>query len=341
MTKTFQIINFGCRVNAAESNQFAQTLIDQDFHPSTIYDLPSIIFINTCAITNKGEYESLSKVRSFSNKYPKSQIIVSGCANFSRIKDLKNIILLNNQNKEETLQKITSAYSPQIKDKYTNDKKYLLKIQSGCTANCSYCIVPQKRPKIWSLPIDTAIDMVNSAVKNNYRHLIITGINLNLYKPGLFNLLEAILNKTPIPLISFGSLPLLCIDSKFINLLSTFHFRLSSFLHIPIQSGSNKILKLMHRPYTKEKIIKTFYNLKSKIYDLKFGTDIIVGFPGETDTDFQETYDLCKSLDFAKIHTFRFSSRPNTLAATLYRSSPKIPKNTLLIRSRQIRSLVL
>lgn len=338
--KTFQIINFGCRVNAAESNQFAQTLINQNIFPSTIDDLPSLIFINTCSVTQKGEYESLSKIRTLSTKYPQSQIIVSGCANLQKIQNLSNVIILNNQNKERLLAKTISAYSSKIKDKYTNDKKYILKIQSGCTVNCAYCIVPQKRPNLWSLPINDAVNTVNSAIKDGYGHLIITGVNLVQYHPGINNLLQTLLSLTDIPKISFGSFPLLCVDNKFLDLLSIFHFRLSTFLHIPVQSGSDKILKLMRRPYTQKDIINAFNKLKSvKINNLKFGTDVIVGFPGETNQDFNQTLNLCKSISFTKIHVFRFSPRPNTSAEELYKKSPKIPLKTLKSRSLLLRQL--
>lgn len=356
--KSFLIITFGCRVNAAESNQFAQALIDKGFTPlsskggvrRTEGFIPDIIFINTCSITQKGEYESLSKIRTLSTKYPNSKIIVSGCADLSKVKNLPNIQTLSNQEKEVFLNNPLTAYTPQIKDKFTKSKKYLLKIQSGCIAGCSYCTVPQKRPYLWSLPINTAIKIVNSALQNGYEHLILTGVNLNLYQPGFSNLLEALLTKTKIPFISFGSIPLLCIDKKFQLLIANYGSRITNFFHIPIQSGSDRILKLMRRPYNKEKIIKTFDSLKKITSPLvkggteggfRFGTDIIVGFPSETAADFQQTYSLCQEIGFSKIHTFRFSPRPHTTAEILYQKSKKIPQNIILSRSRQIRSLVL
>lgn len=322
----FKIFNFGCRVNAAESNQFAQHLLDQN--------QKNIIFVNTCAVTQKGEYESLAKIRSLSQQYPDHQIIVSGCADLSKVKHLPNIIIYS---QKDTLSPI---YTPQIKDKFSHSQKYILKVQSGCTQNCSYCIVPQKRPHLWSLPIGIAVDTVNQAVKNNYQHLIITGVNLAQYQYDLNNLLKSLLTQTTIPLISFGSLPLLCINDKFLHLLSTFNFRLPNFLHIPLQSGSDKILKLMHRPYTRKDIINTFDKLKSaKINNLKFGTDIIVGSPKETNNDFNQTYNLCQSIGFAKIHVFRFSPRPKTKAWDLNQKSP-VKQSDVNRRSRQIRSLI-
>jgi threonylcarbamoyladenosine tRNA methylthiotransferase MtaB len=340
--KTFLAINFGCRVNAAETNQWSQTLINQGFTPATIYDLPSTILINTCSITKKGEKESINKVKILHQKYPKANIIVTGCASFTKIQNLKNIIIYQNQDKEKILKKLKSSYTPKIKDKFSNTNRFLLKIQSGCTQFCSYCIVPFKRNYLYSLPISTAIKTVNQAVNEGYKEIIITGVNIDQYQYDLSLLLKSILDNTNIQLISFGSIPLNCITQDFITLYQQpkYKKRLSPFLHIPIQSGSDKILKLMNRPYTKKNIVSKFLNLKSSILDLKFGTDIIVGFPTETDIDFQKTLDLCRQIGFSKIHVFPFSPRPNTKARIIFENSPKISKETLKSRSQKIRNSI-
>ncbi len=351
--KTFLSINFGCRVNAAETNQWSQTLIDTGFIPLVKEGQGrlDLILVNTCSITKKGEKESINKVKSLHQKYPDSQIYVTGCANFKKIENLSNIKIFKNDQKEDLLKNLQSSYTHQIKDKFSHTNRFLLKIQSGCTQFCSYCIVPFKRNYLWSLSIDDAINTINQAILDGYQEVIITGVNLDQYEYGFSNLLEALLEKTNIKLISFGSIPINCIDDKFINLLSTFNFRLSHFLHIPIQSGSDKILKLMNRPYTKKDILNKFSLLKS-LPSLRevppsetrrgvgFGTDIIVGFPAESDSDFQETLNLCQQIGFSKIHTFPYSPRPNTKARVIFETSPKISEETLKSRSRQIRNLI-
>jgi len=353
--KTFAVYNFGCRVNAAETNLFAQSLIDQGHIPDQLN--PEIIFINTCSVTKKANIESLGLIRRLQKKFPDVQIIISGCANLKEIKNLSNITILDNSQKEKYLEDLNCAYTPKIKDKFSHTHRYLLKVQSGCTAFCSYCTVPLKRPYLWSLPIDIAVNTVNKAINDGYKEIIITGVNLNQYTPGFSNLLEALLIQTKIPLISFGSIPVLCIDKKFIDLLKKYPTRVSNFLHIPLQSGSDKILKLMNRNYT-QKIILEKFNLLNKINDsnskknnsprpvkggigggLKYGTDIIVGFPGESETDFQETFDLCQKIGFSKIHVFKYSPRPNTSARKLFLDSEKISKEILKQRSEQLRKL--
>jgi len=339
----------------AETNQWSQVLINQGFTPLVKEGQGrlDLILINTCSITKKGEKESINKVKQLHLKYPNAEIYVTGCASFKKIENISNVKVFKNNQKEELLDHLKSLYTPKIGDKFSHTHRYLLKVQSGCTQFCSYCIVPFKRNYLWSLSINDAIDTVKKAVDNGYQEVIVTGVNLDQYQPGFSNLVEALLKETKIKLISFGSIPINCIDNKFLNLLSAFNFRLSNFLHIPIQSGSDKILSLMHRPYTKKDILNKFGLLK-KIDNLpslrevpqrkrrgvgfSFGTDIIVGFPTETDQDFQETLDLCQQIGFSKIHTFPFSPRPNTKARIIFENSPKISKEKLKERSKRIRT---
>lgn len=335
-SKTFLSINFGCRVNSAETNQWSQILIDQNYIPTKTN--PDLILINTCSITKKGDLESLGKVRSLHQKYPQAKILVTGCANLEKIKNIHNVFIYQNNQKEELLKDLNSSYTPKIKDKFSHTNRFLLKIQSGCTQFCSYCIVPFRRQNLWSLEINKAVETVQKAIKDGYQEIIITGVNIDQYQYNFSDLIKNILEQTNIKLISFGSIPLNCIDQKFINLLKKYPNRISNFLHIPIQSSSNKILKLMNRPYDSKKIINTFNKLKK--LPLSFGTDIIVGFPTETEDDFQDTLKFCKSISFSKIHTFKYSPRPNTKAKIIHNTNPKISKETLKSRSQQIRDLI-
>ena len=333
--KTFQAVNFGCRVNAAETNQLSQILVDNNFRPSK--QSPQIILINTCTITKKGQDESIRKVKSLHRQFPHSTILVTGCAQFDKIKKLDKVHIFNNHTKQKILQN-QNSYTPQIGDKFSQSQRFILKIQSGCNHFCTYCIVPFRRPTLWSITIPQAIKTINSAYRHSYREVILTGINLNLYTPDLSNLLQEILQQTQIPLISFGSIPLNCIDSKFIRLYKqpAYSSRLSHFLHIPIQSGSNKILKSMNRLYTRQDVFKIIKKIKSKIKNLSLGTDIVVGFPGESQKDFTQTQTLCQKVGFNKIHVFRYSPRPGTLAKKLFDQLPKIKNSEKIRRSHLI-----
>ena len=342
-TEYFLPINFGCRANSAELNQLSQILVENKYTPIKVKSakIPSIVIVNTCAITQKGEYESLSKIRGLRKKYGKSTILVTGCANLEKISKDKNTHVFNNDEKEAILETEHKTYTSKVKDKFTNDKKYLLKIQSGCRQFCSYCTVPYQRNYEFSLTPSVVISTVKKAIKDGYKELIITGVNLNEYKYKLSNLVEKILEETIIKTISFGSVPINCVDEKFTMLYKNTEYRkrLSSNLHIPIQSGSDKVLKLMNRPYTKLEIIDAFSSLRKAYPEIIFGTDVIVGFPGESKQDFQETVSLCQKLSFNKIHTFRYSRRPNTLADYMYKKYPKIPSLEIKERSKIIRSI--
>ncbi|MBP9817739.1 radical SAM protein [Candidatus Shapirobacteria bacterium] len=355
---TFSALNFGCRANAAETNQLSQILVDYGLTPDT--DHPDVYLVNTCSITKKGEYESISKIKKLVKEDPDVIVLATGCAHLDKVDDLPRVYTFDNLIKESILKKNSGKYSSNIHDKFSNTERYILRVQSGCTTNCTFCTVPSRRPYLNSLPIEEAAATVSSAVADGYQEVIITGVNLAQYIPGFSNLIEALLTQTKIKLISFGSVPVLCIDNKFLSLYSSFQNRVSNFLHIPLQSCSDKILKLMHRPYNKQKIIDTFDKLKTVSINKKntlykninsplptggdggglfFGTDIIVGFPLETESDFQETYDLCQEIGFQKIHTFTYSPRPGTSARELFLESDKIPKTELSRRSKLIRSL--
>jgi threonylcarbamoyladenosine tRNA methylthiotransferase MtaB len=336
---TYQAINFGCRANSSEVNQLSQIFIDFGLSPEE--DNPDIFLVNTCAITKKGEYESLYKIKKLAKDFPDSTIIATGCATLSKVNNLKNVITFDNLSKENILKSVRGSYNHQIKDKFSNTQRYVLRVQSGCSVNCTFCIVPTRRPYLESLSIDDAANSVNQAVADGYQEVIITGVNLGQYFPGFSNLIEALLTRTKINLISFGSVPVLCIDDKFLSLFTNYGLRITNFLHIPLQSCSDKILGLMHRPYNQKMIIDKIKNCKLKIKNLSLGTDIIVGFPGETEGDFQETFDLCQSIGFSKIHTFTYSPRPDTVAREIFLKSPKISKAELSRRSRLIRSLSL
>lgn len=334
--RTFLAINFGCRVNAAETNQLSQLLINQGFKPTD--KNPGIIIVNTCAITKKGEKESLQKIRSLKRLWPKSTVITTGCADLSSFSNEKDIFVLKNKDKQKILEESKGEYSSKIKDKFSASKKFILKIQSGCSHYCTYCIVPYRRTKLWSLSIKDALATVKNTVKNGYTELILTGVNLDLYRPGLDKLLKNLLEKTDIPLISLGSVSINSITPGFLKLHQKYPQRLKKFIHVPLQSGSDKILKLMNRPYTKKKIEKTLKKCLG-VLELKLGTDIIVGFPGEDNKDFQDTVDLLKKFPFQKIHTFRFSPRPDTTAEKLLKKYPPLSPKKKKERSKIIRNL--
>lgn len=235
-------------------------------------------------------------------------------------------IFLNSNLKTPTFAKATMEEQnskPQLKaqiyDKYLPSKRLPVKIQDGCQRFCTYCIVPYLRGK----PESKSIKYLVSSIKyqeNYINEIILTAINTEAYGldtgEKLTDLLETIIRKTKIPRISLGSVNPWSVNSEFMDFYKKIlpEKRLVNFFHIPLQSGSNKILKLMERDYTKEEFLDKLDSL-IKINPLVFlGTDIIVGFPGETDSDFEETYNFLKDSPISKFHIFRFSKREHTAA---------------------------
>lgn len=239
---------------------------------------------------------------------------------------------------------ITDRYYPDQIDKYHHDHKALIKIQEGCNHFCSYCIVPYVRGRPRSAPADMIIERIKGEVKEGVKEVVLTGVDLGSYqlkvrsekfkiavkslklhrlKNQLVKLLYLILSETKIGKISFGSMSLSVFDDDFWQLYQQSKNRLSVHFHIPLQSGSEGVLQRMRRPYTAAQFLAVLHKIHKRIPGSSISTDLIVGFPGETEEEFQETVRTIRRIremwkrKFTKIHTFRYSERPGTLAVRM------------------------
>jgi len=301
----FKVITFGCKLNQAESDQISADLISRGH---SLSNNPNLIIINACAVTYKAVREVRQKVAQLKRKFPRAKVKVIGCLEQGRKKfPLKNPIA------------ITPART-----------RALIEIQDGCNNFCAYCIVPFMRGKPKSIPANKIIQQINQL--KDFKEIVLTGVNIGLYKNGLDNLLKKILKQTNIPRIRLGSLWPTHINNKLINLYSK-NSRLCPHFHLSIQSGSNKILKSMGRNYTTARIKHITQQCRAKIKNINFTCDIIVGFPGETDKDFQKSCQLIKDIGFSKVHVFRYSKRPRTKAEKM---PDQIPEETKQARSQQL-----
>jgi len=320
--KTFTLHSLGCRVNQAEILQIAGFLQSLDFKSSQ--NNPSLIIINTCAVTQKALSESKRESKKLKKKFPQAKIIILGCGPEAKFSEFEWADLVLGNQKKENILNPDNSYSPKLNHPMSASKRYLLRIQTGCNSFCSYCLVPYLRRELKSLPPLKVVEQIKKAEKKGFQEVILTGINLALYGKGknycLSDLTEKILSQTKIPRIGFGSINLGAIDKKLISLFGKSwkkgKKRLNRYLHIPLQSASNTILKRMNRPYKVEEFEKVVNNLSSKIPLLGIGTDLIVGFPGETKKDFEKTINLINKLPFSRLHIFRFNPREKTLAAS-------------------------
>lgn len=334
MQQTFDIFSFGCRVNQAETENIAKQLLKTGFIWNK--NNPQLFIINTCAVTAKAEREARQFIYQTRRKFPKTKIVITGCAATKWFQDKavfnnKDLILIGNQHKEEIAGIICSWYKYKIpgvssyhtpgvgKNKFTGSGRLLIKIQDGCHRFCSYCIVPYLRGQ----PKSRKIDEIVSEIKENedkIQEVILTAINTEAYgcdtNESFTDLLRSVIFKTKIPRISLGSVNPWSITEEFLDFYqkNIKQKRLVDFFHIPLQSGSNKILQHMKRGYTTEEFLEKLTAIK-KINPLAFlATDVIVGFLEETNGDFKKTYHFLEQSPVSKFHVFRFSLREKTAA---------------------------
>jgi len=323
---------FGCRVNEAEKQQLDKQLIENGF----IWNekQPAFYIINSCAVTGKAEREVRQHIYQIRKRFPKSKIIVTGCSATLWIKN-KTLLqeadhYVNNKDKNSILQLMTRGTSNQkpkqtkeeFHDKFLKSGKMMVKIQEGCNRFCSYCIVPYLRGPVKS---ETVSDIIKLIIQNQKlaKEVILTAINTDAFgkdtKETLIQLIESILMNTKVERVSFGSIHPWSITKEFLDWyrLNKDNPRFVHFFHIPIQSGSNTILKLMNRKYTTKELLDNLNMLHEIDPNALIATDIIVGFPGETEIEFQETYTFLKNSPITKFHVFRYSNRPGTAASQL------------------------
>ena len=351
---TFYTYSFGCRVNQAEKEAIDGEMQSVGFNVKTVN--PDIAIINTCAVTHKAEREAKQLIFKLKRENPTGQVIVTGCSatywkKNNLLKNLPIDLVVDNINKEFLVKLIQNRLSGQASsnlggqnkigmDKYLNSGRALIKIQDGCQRFCSYCIVPYLR----GTPKSEKIKNLELRIKNlgpEIKEVIFTAINTEAFGfdtgEKLITLIDQTIEVTKIPRISFGSIHPWSINNEFINYYKNILplKRLVNFFHVPIQSGSNKILNLMKRGYTREEMMEKLHKLH-KINPLALiATDVIVGFLDETDKDFQETYDFLEKSPISKFHIFRFSNRDNT-AAHYMKKNLKEPSSAVKMKRAKI-----
>lgn len=340
-----KIISLGCRLNQSEIESVSTTLQNSG-HEIIKGDNADIYIINSCAVTTRSErktrqliYQALTKT-GYSGR---EKIIVTGCAP-EDISGDSRITYLSNDHKymiPEIIDGLHIAESEMIPSRFKFDapvkcstNRVNLKIQDGCDNFCSYCIIPYTRGIPVSKPSGSVVNEFRELLDNGYKEIILTGVNIGKYsdgEAGLAELAEKILSLSGEFRLHMTSLDP---DSASERLISLFNEeRMVKHLHLSLQSGSNTVLKRMNRPYNRDEYIAVSEKLKRIDNDFNFTTDIIAGFPGETESEFEETLSLVKQVGFSHVHTFRYSTRPGTKAAEMENAVPEIVKTE---RSRRL-----
>lgn len=327
---TIAFKTLGCRVNIAETQKWISNFQKLGFQ--IVNKKADFYIVNACAVTNKAEKETRQVVAQIKKESPRAKIVLTGCYNpkleslislaIPAINKERLIKIFKQKFQIQNFQSKTNLKSKIQTKKSINSKIYktraFIKVQDGCNKFCSYCIIPHFRGLSRSRKIEQIINEILEREKQGYKEIIICGINLGDFNDNnkkLPELIIEILKRTKIPRIRISSINPEYISDKLLNLFR--NPRLMPHLHIPLQSGSDKILKLMKRNYTSKQYLKIIRKIIKKYPLFGLSTDIIVGFPNETDKDFKKTINLIKKIPYLKIHIFRFSPKPKTLAAIL------------------------
>ena len=349
--KTYRAISLGCKVNAYEISALTSRLQELGYKEDNVN--PDIAIINTCSVTATADQKSRQHIRKLINNYPNAIIVVMGCYSQGQHEFIKNEIkadiITGTSHRDElikTLQNFKKGdksidlteQNPRffkyeelgMTTHFENVRAYL-KIQDGCDNFCSYCLIPYRRGKARSRSLQDVISEAESIVSKGYKEIVLTGIHVGGYGKDLENtsfseLVKSLLDIKDLYRLRISSIEESEIDDELIKLINE-RDNLANHFHIPLQSGSDTVLKRMNRKYNKEQFLNKINLIKKACPNVALTTDVIVGFPGETEEEFIESYNFIKECGFNMIHCFPFSSREGTLASKMKdQIDPKIKK---------------
>lgn len=319
---SFKIITLGCRCNQYESQLYSDQLKEAGFHEASSQETKETSFchyiiVNTCAVTHKASKESFKTIENLIQENPNSEFFITGCLtkeHENKLVHLKTgIVLVPNREKKDLVKKITNNFTRQTIENFSEHTRAFVKIQEGCNRFCTYCIIPYTRGRSCSRTIEEICFEVTSLVKNGFKEIVLTGINIGDFKPSLSALISELLKIVGLKRLRLSSIDPEDITDEMIDLIFK-NDEMGRSLHLSLQSASNAVLKRMGRQYTQEEYLTLVEKLRIKDPLFGFTTDIIVGFPGETEEEFKETCEFVKKIQFSKVHIFPFSKRENTKA---------------------------
>lgn len=319
-----EVVTFGCRINAYESEVIKEKLKDYD----------NLIVINTCAVTGEAERQCRQTIRKLKREHPNAQIIVTGCSaqiNAAKLAQMPEVsLVLGNKEKKEIEKYVADIYKDKqlVSDIFKDDtcddyiitgfegrQKAFVQVQQGCNHRCTYCIVPYARGANRSVPQELIVKQIRELLSAGFNEICLTGVDICSYQPSFSALIKYILEQiSELPELNFGSLDPAAIDDNFINLISKYN-NISSHFHLSIQSGDNQVLRKMGRRHSREKVIDICQKIRAIRPEVKFGADFICGFPTETAEAFENTCKLVSEAGLNKLHVFPYSEREGTPAA--------------------------
>ena len=319
------VIHFGCRLNQFESDGIKANLVDNQHTLTQNLREADFVVINTCTVTNRADYKNRAAIRRAHRLNPMAKIVVTGCYATTDAEELRSLPgvfrVVSNDNKHQIAEALKAG---EQKLDATNNRFFFssrhdfksratLKIQDGCNKSCSYCKIPQARGRGVSRNFGETVDAARELIDAGFGELVLTGVNIGWYTDqgqSFHALVENILNLPGAFHLRISSIEPGDVDERFAAFYQ--HPKMARFLHIPLQSGSKFVLRTMRRGYTPANFMRRIDKVREICADVHIGTDVIVGFPSEGDTEFKETMDFCRSADFANMHIFPFSKRRNT-----------------------------
>jgi threonylcarbamoyladenosine tRNA methylthiotransferase MtaB len=369
MSKTVALHTLGCKLNFSETSTIGRLLENDGFIKKKFDEVADVYVINTCSVTDNADKECRQLVRRIQRKAPEAMVVITGCYAQLKPEEIASIpgvdLVLGAAEKfniTEHLKTITKGDSTKIcscdieevnifsASQSINDRtRVFLKVQDGCDYNCSFCTIPMARGKSRSDSIDNILANVKTIANQGVKEIVLTGINLGDFgsthqstpnevknkEEDFYQLIQQLENSEGPNRYRISSIEPNLLSNEIIEWVSKSK-KIMPHFHIPLQSGSNKILGLMRRRYKRELYSEKVNLIKKLIPHCCIGVDVIVGFPGETETYFKETVDFLQALDISYLHVFTYSERANTLADSM---KPVVPISTRNERNKMLRNL--
>ncbi len=359
--KYFLILTLGCKVNQSESEAIADRLLELGWRPAPSGHPADVCIVNTCTVTGRASMQSRQAVRQLRRAHPGARVVVTGCyaqASPDDVARLEEADLVVNQADKLAIPDLLSAWipapvrparpisaehriQPQPAARASGRTRPFLKVQDGCNSFCAYCIVPYARGPSRSLPPAAVIEAIDRLAGDGVAEVVLTGIHLGAYgadlnpPTDLLDLLVRIRDATRMPRVRLSSIEPLEMSDAILDLVAGDR-RFCRHLHLPLQSGDDGILARMGRPYTRARFAERLGAARARLPEAALGTDVLVGFPGETEAAFEQTVALIEDLPLTHLHVFPFSPRPGTPAAGY---TPRIPERIVKERCRRLRLL--
>lgn len=333
----------GCKVNQADTASM-ENLFLRSGHQLVSFDGEADVYIiNTCVVTNTGQRKSRQTIHRAIRKNPNALIVVTGCYPQTAAEEVKAIagvdMIIGNQDRAQIVQLVeerlahrqtdtldavhkltaSTAFEEMAAGDITDKTRAFLKIQEGCNQFCTYCIIPYARGPLRSRSLESIRTETQRLISAGFKEIVLIGIHLGCYGkenpdgPTLYDAVKTVLDVPGVQRLRLGSLESVEVEPRLLTLMQE-DARFCRHLHLPLQSGCDKTLQAMHRPYTTVKFKTLLADIKTMVPDIAITTDVIVGFPGETEADFETTCKFAESCGFSKMHIFPFSARKGTPA---------------------------